>query len=392
MSLPASAEAGRPAGRLHYVDWLRVLAVLLLFPFHSARVFDAGEAFYVKGGQTSVGLTWILSFIDRWHMPLLFALAGASTYLALGKRTAGRYLSERVRRLLVPLVFGFFVLIPPQTWLGARFNAGYGGSLWEYLASGRFLVWNVRGGGDYFGGFGLGHLWFILFLFVISMTALPVVLRYRVPRGAAASGPRAWLAQRSVAWWFVPPVALWIAEALPDLAGKNPFYYLAWFLLGFFAIRDEGFIAAAERLRLVALAAGAAICAAYVTTGSFRDSLPDPSVALSAVNVIGMLGAWSTVVGLLGVARRTLDRPSARLAYLAEASYPLYILHQTVIVVVAFCVVRVVGGAWTGFFAVLAASTLVTFALYEGVRRVSVLRALFGMKPVPTPAPERATA
>ena len=60
-------------------------------------------------------------------------MAGASTYYALRRRSGGQYLSERVKRLLVPFVFGFFVLIPPQTWYGARFNSGYTDSFWHYL-------------------------------------------------------------------------------------------------------------------------------------------------------------------------------------------------------------------------------------------------------------------
>ena len=35
--------------RKHYIDNIRWLCVLLLFPFHTLRVFNAGESFYVKG-------------------------------------------------------------------------------------------------------------------------------------------------------------------------------------------------------------------------------------------------------------------------------------------------------------------------------------------------------
>lgn len=399
---------GSAAPRLHYIDWLRVLAVLLLFPFHSARVFNGypvpgggivGEPFYVKGAGLSPALGWIIAFVDTWHMPLLFLLAGASTYFALGKRTAGRYVFERLLRLVVPLVFGFFVLIPPQTWFGARFNSGYAESFWAYLSSGAFLVWNIREGGDYYGGFGLGHLWFILFLFIMSMVALPLLVwarRRRDPgrapgKAADRSGPA-----RVVAWWVLPPVALFFAEAFPEIGGKNIVYYLAWFLLGFYAVRSEGVIASAERLRWPALATGAAACAFHISTGAFRDSLSDPSWPLAGLNLLGFLGCWLFVLGLLGAGKRYLDRASPQLAYLAEASYPLYILHQTVIVAVAFYLVRIVPGAWLGFAALLAASFAVTFAFYEGVRRMPALRLLFGMKPAArraaAPAPEAAQA
>jgi hypothetical protein len=48
-----SAVARGSAVRRHDLDWLRILAVLLLIPFHSARVFDTFEAFYVKNGHAA---------------------------------------------------------------------------------------------------------------------------------------------------------------------------------------------------------------------------------------------------------------------------------------------------------------------------------------------------
>ncbi len=90
--------------------------------------------------MTSVPLAYVLSFIDRWHMPLLFLLAGASTFLALRKRTTREYLGERVKRLLVPFAFGVALLIPPQTFVGAGFNSGYADGFIHYITSGDFLV------------------------------------------------------------------------------------------------------------------------------------------------------------------------------------------------------------------------------------------------------------
>src|SRR5680860_315129 len=78
----------------------------------------------------------------------------------------------------------------------------------------------------------------------------------------------------------------------------------------------------------------------------------------------------------------SFDRDS----YLAENSYPLYILHQTVIVVVAFYLVGLPGGGAAEWVLLLALSVVVTFGLYEVVRRVAPLRFLFGMKKARTTA------
>ena len=97
--------------------------------------------------------------------------------------------------------------------------------------------------------------------------------------------------------------------------------------------------------------------------------------------MLGMLGDVADDGRAARLGKRYLDRTSPALAYLAEASYPVYILHQTVIVVLAFYLVgwAVCGAA--AVVALLAVSVAVTFALYEGVRRWSVTRFLFGMRP-----------
>jgi len=104
--------------------------------------------------------------------------------------------------------------------------------------------------------------------------------------------------------------------------------------------------------------------------------------------MLGMLTTWLMLVGLLGFGRRYLDRTSPALAYLAEGSYPVYILHQTVIVILAFYIVGWAIPEALQWILLLAVSVAGTFALYEGVRRWSVTRFLFGMRPKQRPAGE----
>lgn len=379
--------------RVYYVDWLRVLAVLLLFPFHTWRVFNAGDPFYVKAGMQSQAINYVIGFIDVWHMPLLFMLAGASTYFAMRKRTAGRYAGERFMRLFLPLVFGTLVLIPPQTWYGGRFNSGYRESFWRYLTSGDFLKWNIQGGGDYYGGFGLGHLWFILFLFLISLMALPVILWWRSANGAR-------FAQKfgtvlGTPWgWAIAAGILVIGDGLPSpVEDKAFFYFMFLFLLGYAAMSSEAFADSAERFRWIALPGGIALSLFFTLSWRFRDSLPDPSWGRAGLAFLATLGVWMTIVGLIGFGRVLLDRASVTLSYLGEASYPLYILHQTVIVVAAFYLVRIAPTApWVWQWLVLLGVVVpLTFGLYEIVRRVPALRFLFGMKPREADAPTTVT-
>ena len=75
------SDGGRP-GRRRDIDWLRIAAVLLLIPFHTARVFNWEEDFYIKNVPTGVVSQRFIDFVGPWHMSLLFLLAGAATWLA----------------------------------------------------------------------------------------------------------------------------------------------------------------------------------------------------------------------------------------------------------------------------------------------------------------------
>ena len=385
---PATATLVAPGARLHYVDWLRVLAVLLLFPFHTLRVFDAFDPFYVKAAHVSLPVMHLLNFISIWHMPLLFVLAGASTYFALGKRSPRQYLSERRLRLLVPLVFGLLVLIPPQTWYGGRYNSGYAGSFLHYIASGDFLQWHIRNGGDFYGGFGVGHLWFIMVLLLLSVIALPLFTWGRKGRGAVLlAGFSRRLAHPT--GWLLAALLIMVGAALPDPLGLKSLYYLVFFVLGYVVVCDGKFMQRAERYRLPALAAGLALAVWWTLAGDrLHDSLPGGSPFAGPLFFLRCLAAWLVIVGLLGCGRRYLDRPSRLLAYLAEGSYPVYILQQTVIVVAAFYIVGLHVAEPLQWLTLLIVSVAGTFALYEGVRRLPVTRFLFGMRPLKKPAAE----
>lgn len=175
VGMMGAVTAGR-ATRRHDLDWLRSVAVLLLIPFHAARIFDVWEPFYVKDAQLSMGLSYLIALIVPWHMPLLFLIAGSATWFALGSRSPAEYLGERFRRLFIPFVFGTLVVVPPQAYLARLREPGY--SAGGYFRDFRDLT-------GYFGSFTPGHLWFIFFLFVIACAVLPLAVACK---GEAARG------------------------------------------------------------------------------------------------------------------------------------------------------------------------------------------------------------
>src|SRR6187549_3429132 len=113
--------------RRYDLDWLRVLAILAVFVFHSGRFFDQGD-WHVKNPTTYLGVQIWTTFLVNWIMPLIFVISGASTFYALGARGAGRFIKDRVLRLLVPLVVGIFTHVMVQVYLERVSHRQFNGS------------------------------------------------------------------------------------------------------------------------------------------------------------------------------------------------------------------------------------------------------------------------
>ena len=110
--------------RKRYIDNLRWSVILLLIPFHAAQAFKTWvEPNYIVFGPNKA-ISSIIVFFGPFVMQLLFLFAGMSMRYALSKRTCSQFAIERVRRLLVPLIFGVTVLVSPMCFLADRFHNG----------------------------------------------------------------------------------------------------------------------------------------------------------------------------------------------------------------------------------------------------------------------------
>lgn len=302
------------------ISWLRVLAVLLLFPFHTARVFNLGEQFYVKNDHLSGALSYFIEFMSPWHMPLLFLLAGAASWFALAHRNGRSYAGERVKRLLVPFLFGLLVLIPPQSYIGLLSHQGSAPAFFNWLPD-FFRLNSADMDGYFLGGHTWGHLWFIVHLFFYALLALPVMLFLRRGAGkrvvdllARAAGRRGVI--------LVFAAALAPAALVPEIAGGNPLYYGTIFLLGYLMMADARFGAAIDRHRRIALVLGPLACLAttYFEINGW-PTLPGWTHGLLSAYLDGIM-PWCFMIALIGYGRRYLTASNRFIKYADEASYP----------------------------------------------------------------------
>ncbi|MEU2786523.1 acyltransferase family protein [Streptomyces sp. NPDC007110] len=377
------------ASRRTELDTLRVCVVLGLVFFHSALVFSPDDDFYVKNAETTGVVTVLAGFGVVWAMPMLFLVAGLGSRYSIRRRGPARFTRERLLRLGVPLLFGTLVLCPLPQWLRLRAaDAGYDEPYWRFWA--RFLT--VRPDvadfpfvldGEHFE---TGHLWFVVLLLTFSLLLAPVA----VPLAAGAERVARAVERRPVLV-LLPALPLAVINAFLGMeegfAGWNRWAYLVFFLAGH-TLADDPRVRAA--LRRLAVPAGVCGLVLFVGTAPGFLGLDDPftdrnAFAWTTRGLFGLAG-WCWVLALLGL----LDRPrparppSRTLVYLGVAALPVYVLHQPVVVALAYAVVGLPGPAAVKYALIVAGSLVVILALYEWlVRRTRPTRFLFGMRAAP---------
>ncbi len=374
-----------PTARRHDLDWLRALAILALLFFHSAMPYAADSGWHIKNAQQSDLLLEFNFFLSRFRMALLFVIAGVATQFVLRRRTPGAFLRDRALRLLVPLTFGIFVIVPPQIYFERLASGAFQGSYLAFWP--RTLAFEPYPAGD----FSYHHLWFIFYLFLYGVLLLPAIAWARTPRGAAAlEAGRAWLARRGPHWLALPIVTAY-ALLVDHFSGAQDIVHDLGMFTTYFLYYAAGWVLADDGRLWQRIAGGRrasftmAVLALLVVNGvRWNHARPEVGLTPERTAWLALLGfnAWCWVMTILGYGRRWLDRDHAVLRWARDASYPFYILHQTVIVAVAYYVVRTDESVLAKWLFTSAVSLGLTLALYETlVRPYARVRWLFGMNP-----------
>jgi glucan biosynthesis protein C len=389
---PSHISGGRLAGtadRRYDIDWLRLMAVFLLFFFHTACVFHPWSDNYIKNDQLSPAIAYIFVWtLGHWHMSLFFILAGASTYFALRKRSAVEYIKERVKRLFIPLLFGTLVVVPPLSYLGLLNHSDYSQSFIAWFPS-FFHLQTADLSGFSLGGLTTGHLWFILHLLVYSLIALPLFLYFNRESGRRSTERIAGILTRPAVLFLLFPVLLALISKFPWVLGGNPLFYITFFILGFILMSSQRLMDRIDRHRLPLLVLGVVPLVGLITmsaTNSWPANVPEWADVIMDGYRNGFV-PWFFILALLAYGRRLLNFTNRFLKYFAEGAYPTYILHQTIIMAIAFFVVQWSLGVAAKYAIIVALSFVGTVLAYDIlVRRTNVTRFLFGMKPQPNKA------
>ena len=381
--------------RRHDIDRIRVLAFCLLVLYHVGMYYVSWD-WHVKSAYAGPALEPLMLLTSPWRMSLLFVVSGVATAFLLGKanRGDGRFLGPRLWRLLLPLLFGMYVVVPPQVYhelveqVPGGFHAGYAAFMGTYLRGGDFYC---AAPGDCVDAPTWNHLWFLTYL--LAYTVILWLLLKLAPAAMQSLG--GWLGRRlSGPGALVWPMA-WLALTRLALAGRfesthdlvddwyNHAQYLPMFLLGYLLAFSAGFWEALQRHRKAAL--GIALAGYAVITGAwyfsgYSDEVPPPEGLRMLLRLVWGINQWCAIAAIFGYAYRLRDVDSPALRYLTPAVFPVYILHQTVIVALAHGAKPLALPPLLEGPLLVLATFAACFGLYEFIRRIPVLRPLFGLR------------
>jgi peptidoglycan/LPS O-acetylase OafA/YrhL len=369
-----------------YLDWLRILAIFGVLLYHSARPFIPEDPWHIENVEKSNMLLEFNFFLSRFRMPLLFFISGAVAFFMLQKRSTGQFIQLRVTRLFIPLLAGVLIIVPWQVYM-ERVANGYKGDFFSFYPS----IFTTGPYPD--GNFSWHHLWFIAYLLVYDTCFAPLfkwllqpARQFRVLGWFAAS--------RRIYLLIVIPAVLFAILVIPfpqtNALIDDWCWHVHWIfflLFGFLSQCVPGIIESLRRNRKLSfqLAFGSILLINF-----FRWNDIEPFGLIKGENIpaqvylylaLYSITAWLWVFTAVGYAKQYFNRRVSWQSYVNSAIYPFYILHQTVIVVLAYYVVQTRDTIGMKYTFIVIVSLLLSVAIFHFfIRPFAFTRFLFGMK------------
>jgi hypothetical protein len=396
VNLPSSnlnpLEGVKPP-RCYYIDWLRVLTMLMIFLFHNAHLFDYID-WHLKNKQQSFWATAFVAFVHFWSMPLLFLLAGASTWFARNYKTGSEYIRERFKRLIIPFIFGLFIIIPPQIYIEGLSKSRFTGSFFHNYPR-LFAKDALTCDPQAFSNYG-HHLWFLAFLFIFSLLDLLISRLLRTGTGPRfIAGSAVFLEKKGLIFLSVIPITLiqiLLRVKFPAYCSWADFWYwFVFFIYGFLIMSERRLLKAVVKQGLSGLFIGISclmVIGYFYLDGNMARWIIHPRFSLVYIlfMFVYTFAAWGWVVFILSLGIRLLNFGNRFLKYAQEAILPFYILHQTIILLVGFYVIQWRMTPILKFLIISAGSFIGSVGLYElFIRRFNFIRFWFGLKPIKLP-------
>ncbi|MES2130540.1 MAG: acyltransferase family protein [Pseudomonadota bacterium] len=373
--------------RLFFLDWVRIIAFFVLIFYH-VGMYYVSWGWHVKSPYASDAIEPLMRLTSPWRLSLLFLISGVASRFMLDKIKAATFVKQRTSRLFIPLLFGMYFIVPLQPYFEVVEKVAYQGSFIDFMKLYLQAYHGFCKGNECLTLPTWNHLWFVAYIWVYSLLLGALAATGAIDKMSAA------LARVLTGWKIlVLPIAylafirMAMFSAFPETHNLawdwyNHAAYFALFLAGVLMARQHAFWAELETMRFKALALALACWLGLVIYFALPDhAIPDAmvEVARHTQRCVWAACQWSAIVAVCGFAHRHLQFDSAKRRYLTVAVFPVYIVHQTLIVAMAHLAKPLNLPPVLEGFLLVGLTLALSFGVVEIVRRVPLLQPLFGM-------------
>lgn len=338
---PGAGSGSSREGRLHGLDLLRGIAMVLGVVLHASVPYSRFDSPWLYRVQTSTPVYDLtLIAIHAFRMPLFFLLAGYFARLQQERLGASGFFLQRLIRIGVPFLVGMVTLVP---WLGSMALLDPT-DLFVFLKAHQIPIPVGKPVPSSFWNISTFHLWFLetlllcyalvwmLTLLGRGRLSIPGAIDRALEAGSRLVWPTAFLAVLGFVWFAgsnpgdgVPFLDYAVLRQGPQIVGMSlAFFVMGWLLHRNRTARDH--LEARWRPFLVVglLSLGLLL--------GVRWQLWRQDMKVSAVQqLLGpgseALAAWFLSLGLFAWGIQARNRPIRWAAYFANASYWLYLIH-----------------------------------------------------------------
>lgn len=378
-------DASQIPARRHDLDWLRIILFALLIVHHIGMFYVENWGWHAKSQYNFQWLESVLLIVEPWRMPAIWFISGIAIRFVLAKVDVWRYITLRSYRLLLPLLFGILVVVPPQLYIEMTSKAEISMSYWQFLQAffhdTDHVFFNYTSG--IWPHIDVNHLWYLRSLWYYSLCLL---LLMPLINCQTVKHITDWLANKHglVMLMILAIPILLIQVFWPMETTRYPIgftFLLYGYLLGWHPKHWQNICCASKKLSMSYLLISALFIGFYNIY--WLDVLHEKQVS-KGVLMMGMaLYAIARVTGLLMVLSFTkflAKNNSNTLQYLNDAVFPFYILHQSIIIVVGYYFTQHSMGALTESLLVIMTTITLCFIGFELIRKTEFLRPFFGLK------------
>ncbi|MHA1906734.1 MAG: acyltransferase family protein [Candidatus Thorarchaeota archaeon] len=385
--------------RRYELDWLRIIAVILVWVFHNIITFRVGGwTIYNDDVTFAANASEIL--LGGFGMPFFSVVSGMAIYHLIEKldiqklrsTTTKLLIKARFIRLMIPFLVGVFTYISlMEYYSGLQLGTVTGSYLDFYLQ--RYFLEGWKNQGGWFLPLG-HHLWYLLILFAWSVVALPLFIQLRTERNRERLAKLAAFVNRPGAIYLlvIPIIVIELlnpfTQVMFDL-GPGGMRQGGWHILTYLVLLIYGYIFASNRHFEDALEKHS--FPALLVAIFLGIILVPIWIALTASGLLNILGAppelfllmviycWSMIIVIISFGKRRLSFNHKWLKFLNRIAMPFYILHYVVSIAVQFYVVELPIGIFEKFLLITGISFVIIVGLALIIRQFNVLRFLFGM-------------